>query len=77
MRSPLVEGSKLRIAVYMEELMEQSQETVVLGLRNENKIIIIENIDAKKDFKITSSIGTAMPLLAGFQQEKSFCPDEP
>ncbi len=50
---------------YMEELMEQCQETVILGLRNENKIIIIESIDAKKDFKITSSIGTAMPLLAG------------
>jgi IclR family KDG regulon transcriptional repressor len=50
---------------YMEELMEQCQETVVLGLRNGNKIIIIESVEAKKDFKITSSIGTSMPLLAG------------
>ncbi len=50
---------------YMEELMEQCQETVVLGLRNENKIINIETVDTKKDFKITSRTGTSMPLLAG------------
>jgi len=50
---------------HMEELMEQCQETVFLGLRNENKIIIVDSVESKKDFKITSPIGTSMPLLAG------------
>lgn len=50
---------------YMEELMEQCQETVNLGLRNENKIIIVECVEAMKAFHLTSPIGTSLPLLAG------------
>ncbi|WP_304511658.1 IclR family transcriptional regulator [Desulfobacula sp.] len=50
---------------HMEELMEQCQETIFLGIRNGNKIIIIDSVESKKDFKITSPIGTSMPLLAG------------
>ena len=50
---------------YMEELMEQCQETVNLGLRNGNNIIIVEVVEAKKAFNVTSPIGASMPLLAG------------
>lgn len=50
---------------YMEELMEECQETVNLGIRNGTKIIIVEVVEAKNNFNITSPIGATMPLLAG------------
>ncbi|MBU8910922.1 MAG: IclR family transcriptional regulator [Desulfobacterales bacterium] len=50
---------------HMEELMEQCQETVFLGLRNGNKIVIVDSVESPKNFKITSPIGTSIPLLAG------------
>jgi len=49
----------------MEELMEQCQESVFLGIQNGNRVTIIDIVESRKDFKITSPIGTALPLLAG------------
>jgi len=49
----------------MEDLMEQCQESVFLGIRNGNNITIIDIVESRKDFKITSPIGTTLPLLAG------------
>jgi IclR family transcriptional regulator, KDG regulon repressor len=49
----------------MEELMEQCQESVFLGIQNSNRITIIDIVESRKDFKITSPIGTALPLHAG------------
>ncbi len=49
----------------MEELMEQCQETVFLGIRNGSRATIVDIVESRKDFKITSPIGTSMPLQAG------------
>ena len=50
---------------FMEELMEQCQESVFLGIRNGDRITVIDIVESRKDFKITSPIGTTLPLLAG------------
>jgi IclR family KDG regulon transcriptional repressor len=50
---------------FLEELMEQCQESVFLGVRNGNNTTVIDIVESRKDFKITSPIGTALPLLAG------------
>ncbi|MCG8566737.1 MAG: IclR family transcriptional regulator [Desulfobacterales bacterium] len=49
----------------METLLHQCRETVFLGLRNGNHVTIIDRVESPKDFKISSPIGTALPLLAG------------
>jgi len=49
----------------MDELMEQCQESVFLGIRNNDRVTVIDIIESRKDFKITSPIGTSLPLLAG------------
>ncbi len=49
----------------MEELMEQCQESVFLGIRNNESVTVIDIIESRKDFKITSPIGTSLPLMAG------------
>ncbi len=49
----------------MEELMEQCQESVFLGILNNDRVTIIDIVESRKDFKITSPIGTALPLFAG------------
>ncbi len=50
---------------FMEELMEQCQESVFLGIRNAHKVTVIDIVESRKDFKISSPIGTSLPLLAG------------
>ena len=49
----------------MEELMEQCQESVFLGIRNGDSVTVIDIVESRKDFKISSPIGTTLPLLAG------------
>ncbi len=49
----------------MEHLMEQCRESVFLGVRNKDSVTVIDIVESKKDFKITSPIGTSLPLLAG------------
>jgi IclR family KDG regulon transcriptional repressor len=49
----------------MEHLMEQCRESVFLGVRNRNSVTVIDIVESRKDFKITSPIGTSLPLLAG------------
>ncbi len=49
----------------MEDLMEQCQESVFLGVRNGDSVTVIDIVESRKDFKITSPIGTSLPLLAG------------
>ena len=50
---------------FMEELMEQCQGSVFLGIKNAHRVTIIDIVESRKDFKITSPIGTTLPLLAG------------
>ena len=49
----------------MKELMEQCQESVFLGIRNGDKVTVIDIVESRKDIKIKSPVGTALPLLAG------------
>ena len=49
----------------MEDLMEQCQESVFLGVRNGERVTVIDMIESRKDFKISSPIGTTLPLMAG------------
>jgi DNA-binding IclR family transcriptional regulator len=38
---------------------------VFLGIRNHDHVTVIDIVESTKDFKISSPIGTALPLLAG------------
>ena len=49
----------------MEELMEQCQESVFLGIQNGDSVTVIDIVESRKDFKITSPVGTSLPLQAG------------
>ena len=49
----------------MEDLMEICKESVFLGVRNGEKVTVIDIVESRKDFKISSPIGTTLPLMAG------------
>jgi len=49
----------------MEDLMEKAEESVFLGVKNGNRVTIIDIVESMHDLKITSPIGTSLPLLAG------------
>jgi DNA-binding IclR family transcriptional regulator len=48
----------------LEQLMEKVQETVFLGLLNGQRWIIMDVVESMQDLKITSPIGTSIPLFA-------------
>lgn len=50
---------------FLEHLVELVDETIFLGVREYDSIKILEVIEAKKDFKISSPIGTKLPINAG------------
>lgn len=49
----------------MKNLMEQAQETVFLGVRNGEHVIILDIVESRQDLKITAPVGTRIPLFAG------------
>ncbi len=49
----------------MEELMEKTQESVFLGVLNGERVTILDIVESRQDLKITSPVGTTIPLLAG------------
>ncbi|UCG54859.1 MAG: IclR family transcriptional regulator [Dehalococcoidia bacterium] len=49
----------------MENLMETTQESVFLGVRNGEHITILDIVESRNDLKITSPVGTTLPLMAG------------
>ena len=48
----------------MEQLLERIQETVFLGMPHGEHMTIVDTVECRHDFKITSQIGTNIPLLA-------------
>ena len=50
---------------FMEDLMEKTEESVFLGVRNGDHVTVIDIVESTKDLKITSPLGTTIPLLAG------------
>ncbi len=49
---------------HLEKLEELVDETVFLGIMEENKVKVLDVIEARKPFKITSPIGTKFPITA-------------
>ncbi len=49
---------------YLEKLANQVDETVFLGIREDNRVRVLDVIEPKKSFKITSPIGTRFPITA-------------
>ena len=50
---------------FMEDLMEKTEESVFLGVRNGDHVTVLDIVESTKDLKITSPLGTTIPLLAG------------
>ncbi|MBW2039569.1 MAG: IclR family transcriptional regulator [Deltaproteobacteria bacterium] len=50
---------------HMEGLMEETGETVFLGILNGHHILILDSVESNKEIKITSPSGTRIPLSAG------------
>ena len=48
----------------MEGLMEKLEETVFLGILNRERVTIVDVVECRHDYKITSPIGTTIPLFA-------------
>ncbi len=49
----------------MEDLMEKTQESVFVGVLNEERVTILDIVESKRDLKMTSTRGTTIPLIAG------------
>ena len=49
----------------MEELMHKTRESVFLGVKNGEHVTILDIVESMQDLKITSPIGSTIPLLAG------------
>ena len=50
---------------FMDQLMRKTRESVFLGIRNLDHVTILDTVESTNDLKITSPIGTTIPLLAG------------
>lgn len=50
---------------FLEMLVQIVDETVFLGVREYDAVKIIDVIEAKKDLKISSPVGTKLPITAG------------
>jgi IclR family transcriptional regulator, KDG regulon repressor len=53
------------IRPFLEELAELIDETVFFGIRERNVVTILIVIEARQSFKISSPVGTKIPLTAG------------
>jgi IclR family KDG regulon transcriptional repressor len=49
----------------MEDLMRSTQQSVFLGIRSRDHVSIVDIVESTQDLKITSPVGTRVPLLAG------------
>ena len=49
----------------METLMAKTQESVYLGVRNGDRITILDIVESWQDLKISSPVGASIPLFAG------------
>ncbi len=48
----------------MENLMDRFQESVFLGVLNGDRVTILDIVESRNDLKITSLVGTTIPLMA-------------
>ncbi len=50
---------------HLARLMEAVDETVILGIREDDVVKVVDVLEPRKDFKISSQIGTAFTITAG------------
>jgi len=50
---------------FLEEISRKTNLSAFLGIRSDNRAVIIDKADSSFDLKISSEIGTRVPLLAG------------
>jgi DNA-binding IclR family transcriptional regulator len=50
---------------FMQELMHQTAETVFLGVRSGDHVSILDSVESSQELKISSPVGTRIPLVAG------------
>jgi DNA-binding IclR family transcriptional regulator len=50
---------------FLDKLADLVQETVFMGVKEEDRLKIVQVVEAKKDLKISSPIGAYHPILAG------------
>jgi DNA-binding IclR family transcriptional regulator len=50
---------------YLEKLLEAVDETVFLGIREDDAVRVLDVLEPQKEFKISSSIGSHSSLVAG------------
>jgi IclR family transcriptional regulator, KDG regulon repressor len=50
---------------FLEKLVELVEETVFMGVKEQDRLRIVQVVEAKKDLKISSPIGTCLPITAG------------
>lgn len=50
---------------FMETLMNRTQESVFLGVRNGSHVTVVDIVPSMSDLKITAPVGTTIPLLTG------------
>lgn len=60
-RSPLIKTAH----PYLEKINEKTKLSAFLGLRSELQAILIDKVDSAFGIKLSSEIGTKMPVLAG------------
>ncbi|HWP28904.1 MAG TPA: IclR family transcriptional regulator [Chloroflexota bacterium] len=63
----LGEGSALPAVArpFLRQLMEQTGETVLLGMRDGERILIVDKEEPPRDLKISAPVGRRLPLYAG------------
>jgi DNA-binding IclR family transcriptional regulator len=49
----------------MEDLMQQTQTSVFLGILNWDHVTVLDIVESNQDLKITAPVGTTMPMFAG------------
>ncbi len=49
----------------MEDLVQKTQQSVFLGVRNGRHVTIIDMVESRDQLKISAPVGAAIPLLAG------------
>lgn len=59
--SPLIKT----VHPYLEEINEKTKLSAFLGLRSDRQAILIDKVDSAYGVKVSSEIGTQMPVLAG------------
>jgi DNA-binding IclR family transcriptional regulator len=49
----------------MDGLMRETQQSVFLGIRSDDRVSIIDIVESTQDLKITAPVGARLPLLVG------------